>query len=512
MNVRQLYAFLACMLVFRLLLAALFPMTNDEVYYWDWGRGLQLSYFDHPPGVALMTFVAQHVAPGQLSARLLAPFFHLLATLVLLHCLPLARARGEAARASETWVFAFLTQLVPGFSLWGFLALPDTGLLLFLSVSLLLSLRFVERAGALRWSDGFWLGSAMGLAGLCKYHALPVAGGMALGLMLSRWPRREFGFWSVLVVIGALWTTPVWIWNAEHDFASFAFQSEHGFGGARFDPVLALRAFGGQLLFITPVVTLGMLAMIFHMLRRRKMDRRWLVPVLGFLPLFFLIELVSPFKQSLPHWVLPGFWILIPFYAARVRPRGRVFAANAGFAAAVSLALPWALALTPVREDVVRHAAGDPSYLSELTLWPELARVVSRELSHQAAPSDPELRERCGPRPVLASLRWFWTAQLAFQMQDQPVVRSFDVTGKSYYDFRDAAPGLAGCPIVVIADRRHVQVDQISRYVTVLGVKPLFVPHHERLPVVWIDGILKDPRCCRLPAAENLIPSRRKSS
>jgi len=46
---------LICGLVaWRLAIAALIPVTQDEAYYFDWARHLAWGYFDHPPGVALL--------------------------------------------------------------------------------------------------------------------------------------------------------------------------------------------------------------------------------------------------------------------------------------------------------------------------------------------------------------------------------------------------------------------------------------------------------------------------
>ena len=39
-------------LLIRWLMSSTIPLGHDETYYWDWGRNLQWSYYDHPPGVA----------------------------------------------------------------------------------------------------------------------------------------------------------------------------------------------------------------------------------------------------------------------------------------------------------------------------------------------------------------------------------------------------------------------------------------------------------------------------
>ncbi len=38
--------------VVHLLLSAVLPPMEDEIYYWTWTKHLQASYFDHPPMVA----------------------------------------------------------------------------------------------------------------------------------------------------------------------------------------------------------------------------------------------------------------------------------------------------------------------------------------------------------------------------------------------------------------------------------------------------------------------------
>ena len=45
---------IAGLLAVYLMLAAVLPAADDEVYYWSWARPLQFSYYDHPPLTAYM--------------------------------------------------------------------------------------------------------------------------------------------------------------------------------------------------------------------------------------------------------------------------------------------------------------------------------------------------------------------------------------------------------------------------------------------------------------------------
>ena len=48
---RLFYATLATFTLFRMIVAALAPLSGDEAYYWSCSRNLDWSYFDQPPVV-----------------------------------------------------------------------------------------------------------------------------------------------------------------------------------------------------------------------------------------------------------------------------------------------------------------------------------------------------------------------------------------------------------------------------------------------------------------------------
>lgn len=470
----RLFSVIGVMSIFRLVLAAYFPMTNDEAYYWDWGRELQLSYFDHPPAVAWMTWLSQHLATGNLSARLLAPLMHALATLFL--WLSLRYCEGADEKKSQFWLLA-LTQIPPGLSLWGSLALPDTMLLPLASATLYLCLRYAQMD--LKWWHGACLGFLLGFAGCAKYHALPVCGGLALGLAIERRGiSRDLGFWLSVLAAGVLATTPVWLWNLRNDFASVRFQSGHGFAGLAFHPVYFLRAIAGQLVLLTPLVFVT----AFAAARRRA------IAALGFFPLVLLILGVAAFKQVLPHWILPAYWVVLPFVACAVSTT-RAAKFQLGLFAVITLTLPWLLAAPPLLERLLSAAQGNPGYLSELTLWPKLATEVERRELLKLSPEQEFAARPCAGEMVVVTERWFWGAQLAFHMKGQPKVRVIDANRGSYYDQRDSDRVPSGCPVLLIVDRDHFDPARLAQYL-VLSAPPehLVVPEHEALQVLYAYG------------------------
>ena len=48
MRDRREWTLLGLLVASSLILTAVLPLADDEVYYWCWAKPLQFSYFDHP--------------------------------------------------------------------------------------------------------------------------------------------------------------------------------------------------------------------------------------------------------------------------------------------------------------------------------------------------------------------------------------------------------------------------------------------------------------------------------
>ena len=44
----------AILLLLRLVVAGMLPLSADEAYYWLWSRHLAAGYYDHPPAIAFL--------------------------------------------------------------------------------------------------------------------------------------------------------------------------------------------------------------------------------------------------------------------------------------------------------------------------------------------------------------------------------------------------------------------------------------------------------------------------
>ena len=300
----------------RLVFALTLGLGVDEAYTLVVSRPLQLSYFDHPPlHQWIAHFSALAFGEGVL-ARL--PFVALFAfsgwlLFVLTRRLYDERAGLIAVVAINATPFFFASA--------GSWIVPD-GVLV---CALLGAANFTARV-ALTPSgsaaepepaplvDWLALGLCFGLAGLSKYSAALSALGAA-AFLLSR-PKSRAAFATAKPYLAALVAlvvvSPVFLWNAENHWISFAFQGGRGApsGALHIDRVLAMA--GGQLAYLTPWIGAGLIGAVVASARSGlgAADRLCLALALPAIVVFTLVPLWG--ARGLPHWPMPGWLFLYP--------------------------------------------------------------------------------------------------------------------------------------------------------------------------------------------------------
>ncbi|ONG55889.1 UDP-phosphomannose--protein mannosyltransferase [Pseudoroseomonas deserti] len=234
----------------RLAAAAVLPPAPDEAYYWVWGRALALSYYDHPPMVALWTALGSALAGDTaLGLRLLGPIGVGLASLLLAD----AAERLFPGRRAGLWSAALLNATLL-FGAGAVLMTPDTPLLVFWSAALW-ALARLQASQDGRWWLAF--GVLAGLSLLSKYTAALLGLGVLLWLLAEPAARRWFLDWRLWAggALAVLVFSPVILWNALHGWASFAKQG--GRAGSQGSGT-ALRYLGelvgGQAGLATPII------------------------------------------------------------------------------------------------------------------------------------------------------------------------------------------------------------------------------------------------------------------
>jgi hypothetical protein len=213
-------ALIAALTAMRALYAGVMELRTDEAYYWTWSKERVLSFLDHPPMIAWFvrfgTAIFGDTAFGVRFAGLLA----MLATQLLL-----ADIVRRVTHNPRAVIFAMLlpeTAVYYGL-LMGKVA-PDVALIPF-AVAMVWALVRLAESDDQRW----WLaaGAFGGLALLSKFTAVMLSPAV-LAFMLTqgrraRWLKSPYP-WAAAGIALAIFS-PVLIWNAQHDWASFRFQS-----------------------------------------------------------------------------------------------------------------------------------------------------------------------------------------------------------------------------------------------------------------------------------------------
>ncbi len=167
----------AVLLVFRLVLSALVPMTGDEAYFIFWGEHPAGGYYDHPPMAGWWLTALLAVSRAEWWLRLpstLMPFF---LAAMLWHCVRQSAGvgspgtGGEEERTQRADFVALLVLLQPA-GVWNVLFTTDTPLPPFALLSMLAyvaALRSPAIFSSLAWHAA--AGLFLGLAFLSKYFA-----------------------------------------------------------------------------------------------------------------------------------------------------------------------------------------------------------------------------------------------------------------------------------------------------------------------------------------------------
>src|SRR3954470_20194618 len=203
----------------RAIYAGVIELRTDEAYYWTWSKESVLSFLDHPPMIAwFIRFGTAIFGDTNLGVRF-AGIVAMLVTQLLLA--DIVRRVTHATRA------AVLAALMPEAALYYGLLMakvsPDIALIPF-AVAMLWSLVRLRESGDARW----WLASGVfaGLALLSKFTVVLLLPAVAAFMLVPDWRKRWLRGpypWLAALIATALFS-PVLIWNAQHDWASFKFQ------------------------------------------------------------------------------------------------------------------------------------------------------------------------------------------------------------------------------------------------------------------------------------------------
>jgi membrane-associated phospholipid phosphatase len=310
----------------RVLVGVWLPLGIDEAYEVGACRSVTLSGFDHPPLVYLLARAGLALCgSGPVEAIWIRLPFILLFAFTTWMAWRTARLLFSPQAGAWTAVLLNVSALF-AVALGGW-ALPDGPLL----AALMVMAWALARGGVLgalqvehaqpwsAWTTWIVAGAALGAAGLAKYQAALAGIGVLLfllttreGRQLLRHPAPWVGAATALAVI-----SPVLIWNAMNDWASFRFQGARAATDGGFHPLRVLESLGAQAGIILPWIWAPLLFEMVKALRRgprvNAMARStWFFACMTLVPVttFLLIAAWSP--KGLPHWPAIGYLFAFP--------------------------------------------------------------------------------------------------------------------------------------------------------------------------------------------------------
>lgn len=231
----------AVLLLFRLWLAAVMPMTGDEAYFYYWGLIPDWGFYDHPPMVGWWLAALLGIADSEWVLRLpvlLLPLPLAVAAAWLVaggHTLPPLREITEseedpaaaavaasvaADMAVERGAWAAMLVLLAPLSVWNVFITTDTPLIFF---SMLTVVAYVAAIRRQSLSLHALAGLCLALAFLSKYFAVLLGIAIAVHVLALRRDGQRWSGLAVLVAVALLGPAlNIW-WNAEHCWANIMF-------------------------------------------------------------------------------------------------------------------------------------------------------------------------------------------------------------------------------------------------------------------------------------------------
>ena len=320
--------FLAIYLI-RLLIVFTMGIMPQDAYYYLYSEHLDFSYFDHPPMVAYMLRLFGLVLGKSVVAIKLTDFT--VTFLSLLAFYKLTRyflSEKQAVRAS---LFYGTTLLLTVLSIN---TTPDVPLMLFWTLALIFSYKALFGGDTKYWIAA---GLLMGLAFISKYTGLFLLFGFFAFLVFSKAHRKYLLSKQsiLLLVFFAIGIYPVVYWNYSNDWASFAFQTADRAGSIeefKLHPELFLGNLATQLMLLIPFLFVGMVVIVFKMIKkviRQKAlpNEKHLFLMLFSLPIILFFFGVSLIYWVKLNWIMPGYIsaiILVTAFLSQKILRGQI--------------------------------------------------------------------------------------------------------------------------------------------------------------------------------------------
>jgi hypothetical protein len=325
---RWLFPALALLTVLRFWYAAFVELVPDEAYYYLWSQHPDVCYFSKGPGVAAAIRIGTDLLGAtERGVRLLSPLLSLGTSLLMF-----SFARRLFSEQVAVWV-TLAMNFLPILQVGSVLMTIDPLSIFFWTAAMYAFWLALDHANAREdhshshshshssggkppqlgagWSL-WWpaTGALIGLGFLCKWTNAMQLVSILLVLLFGNRLRRHFrqpGFWMMLLVF-AIFTLPPLLWNAEHQWITFAHLKHRGGleGGFKFnigEPFAFLGAHAGV---YSPILFIAVLTTLWTQTPRAKDHFKPRFLLAFALPLFLMYFVLSFKKAGEANWTAPA--------------------------------------------------------------------------------------------------------------------------------------------------------------------------------------------------------------
>ena len=204
------YYLLGLVLVINLLQAHFTELIYDEAYYWYYAKNLAWGYFDHPPMVAWMISISSLFFSGELGVRFVSCLLSVATLLILWITI------DHQKKNNYIPLFYVVALSMILLNAYGFLTLPDTPLLFFTALLLLVYKRFIASPSIVL---SIALGLVMAALMYSKYHAVIII----VAILFSNLKLIKNKYAWLAVMIALICYIPHFLWLYENDFVSIRY-------------------------------------------------------------------------------------------------------------------------------------------------------------------------------------------------------------------------------------------------------------------------------------------------
>ncbi|MEO0802346.1 MAG: glycosyltransferase family 39 protein [Cyanobacteria bacterium J06642_2] len=471
----------------RAIVATYLPAGFDEAYYYAYALHPRWSYFDHPLLVGLATGFGPWLtgAVSPLTIRIGSLLLYTGSQLFL--GLTARRLFGEVA---SIWTIA-LSSLIPIFAFGlGTLTLPDAPLVFFWSAcTYVAACEFFSRVGTYRPTARLALVSLLvGLACLGKYHGFVLGFGLVCFCILSPPHRRVWtSMWTALGCVAfAIALFPILLWNANHDWASFVFQSsravpaeDYQFGRLAMTwlatVVILWPPFGLPLWWETLTASIRQLSSPFTPPvygRDTRLKYRFILSIS--LPVALGFTLMGGYRSILPTWPAPGLWeltILLGVAVARWGDRASRLVWRWLIASGLSLGLSIAIALLHLNAGILQFPSQNAWFGGFIPIADDgSTQLLDIVQLRRKVRQSPEIMKAIASSDFYLSNHWFLSGQTAMTLVpiDRKPITCFspdDPRGFAYWSQPSDWLGQTGLYVTTSTYRRSLDgTDSVATF------------------------------------------------